>query len=50
MSHRLLTVLAFNSATSKVEYTVPPTFGSKTPLGTNLLLQFSAQLRARYYF
>ena len=49
-NRNLLTPQSFNSTTSKVEYTVPPTFGSKTPLGTNLLLQFSAQLGARYYF
>jgi outer membrane receptor for ferrienterochelin and colicin len=40
----------YNPTTQKIEYTVPATFGSRTAIGSNLLLQFSAQLGARYYF
>lgn len=46
----LLTPVSFNQTTQKIEYTVPTTFGQKTQVGQNLLLQFSAQLGARYYF
>jgi len=34
----------------QIKYTVPTTFGNRTALGTNLVLQFSAQLGLRYYF
>lgn len=34
----------------EIKYTVPTTFGDRTALGTNLVLQFSAQVGLRYYF
>ncbi len=46
----LLTPQGYNAATGEVLYTVPETFGDRTQVGFNLLLQFSAQLGARLYF
>jgi hypothetical protein len=34
----------------KIEYTVPTTFGSRQALGSNLVLQASAQIGLRYFF
>ena len=49
-SRNLLTPQSYNASTERIEYTVPTTFGTRRQVGTNLLLQFSAQLGARYYF
>jgi hypothetical protein len=46
----LLAPSSYNSTTNQIEYTVPTTFGDKTQVGTNLLLQFSTQLGLRVYF
>lgn len=46
----LVTPVSYNQVTKQIEYTVPTTFGQKTQVGTNLLLQFSAQVGMRLYF
>ena len=46
----LLAPTGYNRSTKQIEYTVPVTFGQKTQVGTNLLLQFSTQLGLRVYF
>ena len=46
----LLAPTRYDPTTGEILYTVPDDFGDKTPLGTNLLLQFSAQVGLRYYF
>jgi len=46
----LLSAQQFNTADGEIEYTVPTTFGDRIQVGTNLLLQFSAQIGVRYYF
>ena len=46
----LLAPVNYNSTTNQIEYTVPTTFGQRTQVGTNLLLQFSTQLGLRVYF
>ena len=46
----LLTPQGYDAATGQILYTVPTTFGDRTPVGFNLLLQFSAQLGARVFF
>ncbi len=40
----------YDAANGQVRYTVPATFASRTQVGSNLLLQFSAQIGLRYYF
>ena len=49
-SRNLLTPQTFDPTTQEITYTVPTTFGTRRQVGTNLLLQFSAQLGARYYY
>ena len=49
-SRNLLAAQSYNSATKQIEYTVPTTLGTRTQLGDDLLLQFSAQIGLRYYF
>ena len=46
----LLSPERYDATTNQILYTVPQGFGDKTSLGTNLLLQFSAQVGLRYYF
>ena len=46
----LLLAQSYDAATGKVLYTVPNTFADRTQVGSNLLLQFSAQIGIRYYF
>ena len=46
----LLAPVSYNASSNQIEYTVPTTFGQKTQVGTNLLLQFSAQVGMRVYF
>lgn len=46
----LLTPQQYNTATDRIEYTVPATFGDRRQIGTALLMQFSAQVAVRYYF
>ena len=46
----LLSAQQFNTADGEIEYTVPTTFGDRIQVGTNLLLQFSAQIGVRYFF
>jgi hypothetical protein len=46
----LLSPERYDATTNQILYTVPEGFGDKTSLGTNLLLQFSAQVGLRYYF
>jgi hypothetical protein len=41
---------AYDPVSQKIQYTVPTTLGNKTPLGTNLIYQFSAQLGFRVSF
>ncbi|TVR65293.1 MAG: hypothetical protein EA422_04535, partial [Gemmatimonadales bacterium] len=40
----------YNQATNQIEYSIPTTFGNETILGSNLLLQFQAQVGVRYRF
>lgn len=46
----LLLAQQYDAGTGQVQYTVPATFASRTQVGSNLLLQFSAQIGVRYYF
>jgi hypothetical protein len=46
----LLVAQQYDAGTGQVQYTVPATFGDRTQVGSNLLLQFSAQIGVRYYF
>jgi outer membrane receptor for ferrienterochelin and colicin len=46
----LLSAQQYNTSTGEIEYTVPTTFGDRIQVGSNLLLQFSAQIGVRYYF
>ncbi|HET6700934.1 MAG TPA: TonB-dependent receptor [Gemmatimonadaceae bacterium] len=46
----LLVAQQYDAGTGQVQYTVPATFGNRTQVGSNLLLQFSAQIGVRYYF
>jgi outer membrane receptor for ferrienterochelin and colicin len=46
----LLTPQSYDPTTGEILYSVPTTFGNKVALGSNLLLQFSAQVGLRYYF
>ncbi|HJR68085.1 MAG TPA: TonB-dependent receptor [Gemmatimonadaceae bacterium] len=46
----LLLAQDYDASNSQVRYTVPNTFASRTQVGSNLLLQFSAQIGVRYYF
>ncbi len=46
----LVNPVRFNQETSQIEYTVPSGFGNRTTIGTNLLLQFQAQVGVRYRF
>jgi hypothetical protein len=46
----LLLAQQYDAASGKIQYTVPATFGDRTQVGSNLLLQFSAQIGVRYYF
>jgi len=46
----LVTPASYDAAQNKILYNVPTTFGSLGISGTNLLLQFQAQLAARYVF
>jgi outer membrane receptor for ferrienterochelin and colicin len=46
----LLSAQQYNASTGEIEYTVPTTFGDRIQVGSNLLLQFSAQIGVRYYF
>jgi outer membrane receptor for ferrienterochelin and colicin len=41
---------SFDAASGQILYSVPTTFGQEGVIGTNLLLQFQAQIGARYYF
>ncbi len=47
-NRNLLAPQAYQSG--EILYTVPTTFGNRAALGTNLLLQFSAQIGLRYSF
>lgn len=47
-SRNLLSPQSYSNG--QILYTVPTTFGDRAALGTNLVLQFSAQLGLRYYF
>ncbi len=49
-SRDLVSPSSFDPSTGKILYTVPSGFGVSRTLGTNLLLQFSAQLGVRYTF
>ena len=49
-NRNLLTPRAYDPATQRILYTVPTTFGQNSTLGSNLLLQFSAQIGIRYSF
>ena len=46
----LLVAQQYDATNGEVQYTVPTTFGNRTQVGSNLLLQFSAQIGVRYYF
>jgi hypothetical protein len=46
----LLLAQQYDAASGKVLYTVPDTFADRRQVGSNLLLQFSAQVGVRYYF
>ena len=46
----LLLAQQYDAASGNVQYTVPTTFADRTQVGSNLLLQFSAQIGVRYYF
>ena len=46
----LLIPQAYDATSGEIQYTVPTNFGDRTQVGSNLLLQFSAQLGIRYYF
>lgn len=46
----LLLAQDYDAANAQVRYTVPATFATRTQVGSNLLLQFSAQIGVRYYF
>ena len=46
----LLLAQDYDATNGQVRYTVPATFASRTQVGSNLLLQFSAQIGVRYYF
>ena len=46
----LLQPASYSSATKQILYNVPSTFGSLGVEGTNLLLQFQAQIGLRYTF
>lgn len=46
----LVTPASYDAVNNKILYTVPTGFGQAKTLGTNLLLQFSAQLGLRYSF
>ena len=49
-ARNLLTPRSYDPATKRILYTVPTTFGDTSMLGSNLLLQFSAQIGIRYSF
>ena len=49
-NRNLLTPESYDPATNRIVYSVPLNFGREEPIGTNLLLQFQAQIGARYYF
>lgn len=46
----LINPVRFNQETGQIEYTVPTNFGNETTIGSNLLLQFQAQVGVRYRF
>lgn len=46
----LLLAQQYDATSGQVQYTVPTTFADRTQVGSNLLLQFSAQIGVRYYF
>lgn len=46
----LLVAQQYDAGSGQVQYTVPATFGDRTQVGANLLMQFSAQIGVRYYF
>ena len=46
----LLLAQDYDAANGQVRYTVPARFADRTQVGSNLLLQFSAQIGVRYYF
>ena len=46
----LLIAQQYDAARGEIKYTVPPSFATRTQVGSNLLLQFSAQIGVRYYF
>ncbi|HJU67228.1 MAG TPA: TonB-dependent receptor [Gemmatimonadaceae bacterium] len=46
----LLLAQDYDAANGRIRYTVPARFADRTQVGSNLLLQFSAQIGVRYYF
>ncbi len=46
----LLLPAGFDQGTQRILYDVNPTFGTEDNLGSNLILQFQAQIGVRYYF
>lgn len=46
----LLLPASFDQGTQRILYDVNPTFGTEDNLGSNLILQFQAQIGVRYYF
>ena len=46
----LLFAQQYDAGSGQVQYTVPTTFATRTQVGSNLLLQFSAQVGLRYSF
>lgn len=46
----LMVPVSYDTAGETIRYNLTDFFGNKTPLGTNLLLQFSMQLGIRYSF
>lgn len=46
----LLSPTGFDATSQRILYSVPTTFGSQGVVGTNLLLQFQAQLGLKFTF
>lgn len=46
----ILLPTGFDEGTQQILYNVNPTFGTESMIGTNLILQFQAQIGVRYFF
>ncbi|HEX6694955.1 MAG TPA: TonB-dependent receptor [Longimicrobiales bacterium] len=49
-SRNIFSTSGFNTATNEITYTPSTSFGRESVVGSNLLLQFQAQIALRYYF